>query len=368
VNVETRGRAAAEGLRSATSVNAEAGLSRLRRTRRRRDMGRLVAVCALVAAVAGGTVVVLDREARVAPVKEPEPVNGPIVNAGERQFETTPTLPSERPYPLWQGADPPSGSFLYALEGDGGVAIVDESGPVAEVECPHACELGAYPGEVAFGPGDDELTFIPAQLDKPAASLTIVGYDGEVREEFDLSEAGLPTSGPDLIAWSPDGRELAVALDGTPEVWIVPRDGSGARLAHREEAPRQLVEGRFVNSPVMVDLAWSPDGSRLGILIAYSLQREEGEPADPAHPLPRLIAVPAQGGNAQTLYTFDFRNPHSTVAANFIREWAFAWSPDGKRIAVTSEGGIAEISATDGTVLAEHPGVDDYGPLAWLPE
>jgi len=368
VNVETRGRAAAEGLRSATSVNVEAGLSRLRRTRRRRAVGRVVVACAAVAAVAGATLVAIDREESVPPAKDPELGNGPIINAGERQFGTLPTLPSERPYPLWQGVDPASGSFLYALEGSGGVAIVDESGTVAEVECPRACELGPYPGEAAFGPGDDELTLSGAgEFGAPPPSLLIIGYDGDVREEIDLSDAGLPGSGPKLIAWSPDGRELAVAMDDTPEVWIIPRGGSRARLVHREEAP-QLVEGRYDNPPVVVDLAWSPDGSRLGILVANSYQGNEGEPGSPSKPLPRLIAVPAEGGDAQTLHTFDFRNPNSTVPGNFIREWAFAWSPDGKRIAVTSEGGIAEISATDGTVLAEHPGVDDYGPLAWLPE
>jgi hypothetical protein len=50
----------------------------------------------------------------------------------------------------------------------------------------------------------------------------------------------------------------------------------------------------------------------------------------------------------------------------------FAWSPDGTRIAVAGEGGVEEISAVDGQVLARPPGVgvDDEGynqDLAWLP-
>lgn len=371
MNVETRGRAAAEGLRSATGVDVEAGLSRLRRTRRRRDTGRVVAACAVVAAVAAGTFATIDRQGTaLPPAKDPEVVNGPIINAGERLFGAVPTLPSEGPYPLWQAADPTSGAFLYASEG-APMVIVDETGVVADIGCGRVpCDLGPYPGNAAFGPGEDELTFtLTSESAESAQTLRIIGYDGDVREDIDLSQAGMPEgSGPDLIAWSSDGRQLAMAMDETPEVWIIADDGSEARLVHREDAPQQLVDGRYVNEPVVVDLAWSPDGSRLGILVANGSQGEEGDPGDPSHPLPRLIAVPAQGGGAQTLHTFDFRDPHSTVPANYVRNWAFAWSPDGTRIAVTHEGGIAEISATDGAVLAEHKGFNDYGPLAWLPE
>lgn len=370
MNVETRGRAAAEALRSATAVDVEAGLSRLRRTRRRRDAGRVVAACAVVAAVAAGTVAIVDRqEEPVPPANDPEVINGPIINAGEREFGSVPTLPSERPYPLWQAADPSSGAFLYASEG-APIAIVDETGTVAEIGCVQVpCDLGPYPGNAAFGPGEDEVTFTIAPFAASADTLRIVGYDGEVREEMDLSHAGIPEgSAPRLIAWSPDGRQLAMAMDETPEVWIIAEDGSGARPVHREEAPQQRVDGRYVNKPRVVDLAWSPDGSRLGILVANVFQGEVGDPGDPSHPLPRLIVVPAQGGAAQTLHTFDFRDPHGTAPSNYIRNWAFAWSPDGTRIAVSNEGGIAEISATDGTVLADHPGFDDYGPLVWLPE
>lgn len=375
MNVETRGRAAAAALRAATSVDVEAALSRLRRTRRRRDVGRVVAACAVVAGLSGGVYLAVDRDENdVRPAEHPDPGNGPIVNAGGREFGGTPDLPSEPTYPLWQAVDAASGTFLYALEGTSRVAIVDESGPVEEVDCPFPCELGPYPGKVVFGPGDDELTFtVPSQFEEPPAAVAVVGYDGETRERLDISDPALPGRSFKLISWSPDGRQLAVAMESpfrasTAEVWIIPRDGSEARLAHREEAPQQLVGGRWVNTPVIVDLAWSPDGRRIGILVANELQGTEGGPGDAAHPLPRLVAVPADGGKARTLHTFDFRNTHSTVAGNYIRVWAFAWSPDGKRIAVTHEGGIAEISVTDGTVLTEHPGVDDYGPLVWLPD
>lgn len=378
MNVETRGRTAAAGLRSATPVDVEAGLSRLRRTRRRRDVGRVVAAGAVVAAVVGGSFAAMDRDEKVLPADDPALRNGQIVNAGEREFGAVPALPTESPYPLWQGVDPASGSFMYAVERRPAladvVAIVDESGTVAQVECPtQPFAFSPYPGQVAFGPGDEELTFTSSSPAEPPRSLMIVGFDGDIREEIHLPEDGLPDDSFQLMAWSPDGRELAVALEydfeaRTGEVWVISRTGGEARLIHREQAPEELVDGSNVNTPLIVDLAWSPDGTRLGILVANEFQGEEGAPAEPARPHPRLIAIPVDGGDARTLHTYDFRNTHSTVPANFIRNWAFAWSPDGQRIAVTNEGGIAEISATDGIVLTEHPGFDDYGPLVWLPE
>jgi hypothetical protein len=53
-------------------------------------------------------------------------------------------------------------------------------------------------------------------------------------------------------------------------------------------------------------------------------------------------------------------------------QFAFAWSPDGTRIAVAGLGSVVEISADDGEVLARHPGSAGNGVsgegLAWLPE
>ena len=355
---------------------------------RRRAHAVLVAAAAAVAVaiVAVGTSLVSGiGDTSPSPAPEPstkDPVNGPVVKAGPAPRRWThPIMENEAPgsgpllYSSWQSVDPDSGSFLYGLKG-GGVGILDESGPVAKVDCPITPEpgtgRGAGCGDVAFGPDDDELTFIPAQLDESARSLTIVGYDGEVRETVALPDA-VPDNELELTTWSPDGRQLAVAMDtpdgGSAAVWIIPRDGDGdeARLAHREEA--QVVDGN-VHTPVMVDLAWSPDGGRLGILIAHSGADwiETGEPVKPSDPRPRLIIVPAQGGQAQTLHTFHIGSDdrEAMMTGNYDNNWAFAWAPDGKHIAVTHEGGIAEISAIDGTMLVEHPGVGDSGPLAWL--
>lgn len=371
MNVDARGREAAERLRAATSVDVEESLARLRRMRRQGDLVRVVAACAVVAAVALGSLVALERESSVPPADSPALGNGPIVAAGERQFGATPTLPRKSPYPLWQGVDPLSGSFLYAS--DSSVAIVDETGAAAEFLCPsQPCGLSPYPGRAAFGPGDGELTFTgPSRFGQPPRTLVIVGYDGDVREEVDLAGTALPDRSFRQITWSPDGRLLAVSMESplgsrTGEVWVVPRDGGEARLLHREKAPQELVDGKYINTPVIADLAWSPDGSRLGMLTVPWYQGDPTLPADPSRPRPQLLEVDAEGRSVRTLHTFD-HSQSGVVPSNFVRVWAFAWSPDGRRIAVTTENGVAEISATDGALLATHRSYGLQGPLAWLP-
>jgi hypothetical protein len=71
VTIEARGRAAAEGLHSATRVDVEAGLSQLRRSRRRRDFGRTVLVGAVAAAAVGGGFLVMDRDGGTLPSPQP---------------------------------------------------------------------------------------------------------------------------------------------------------------------------------------------------------------------------------------------------------------------------------------------------------
>ncbi len=54
------------------------------------------------------------------------------------------------------------------------------------------------------------------------------------------------------------------------------------------------------------------------------------------------------------------------VPLNYVFDYAFAWSPDGTRIAVKASDGVEEISAEDGDVLVLHPSGEIQGPMAWL--
>jgi WD40 repeat protein len=124
---------------------------------------------------------------------------------------------------------------------------------------------------------------------------------------------------------------------------------------------------------VLRDLAWSPDGRTLALLVA-SDSYSYGYSDSASEKRPRLVALrmpPIEPARAETLKVYDDWDPGPGARVlvssdDYHVVFPFAWSPDGTRIAVTSAGGIAEISAEDGEVLARHPGEGVWGPLAWL--
>src|SRR5262249_47224302 len=120
--------------------------------------------------------------------------------------------------------------------------------------------------------------------------------DKVVITEADGSNPQVITSGYDP-AWSPDGRELAVAdRDG---ILVVGVDGLNRRLViPGGEAP-----------------AWSPDGSMLAFV--------KGSILGPSS----IMVANADGSDPRTLVKSD-------VYADNL-----SWSPDGSEIAFTGEGG-----------------------------
>lgn len=373
MNLDARARAAAEGLRSATTVNAESGLARLRRTHRRRGLTRVAASVAVLAGLAGGGALAINEEDRsVRPAEHGLVENGIVVDSvggDDDDGETPPSklapLADATPYPVWQAFDQDSGRFLFTgNEGPGSffdststvrVLAPGLDAPVATITCDGECH---WP---AFGPGPDEVTALVEQSGWPPRTAHVYGFDGSLRDEIDVS--GVWEGGGVVdIAWSPDGSRLAVstftgALTGAREpsclgaecagrVWILDRAGGDPVLLHRQDTPGRT--GRF--PPLLMDLAWAPDGERLALISAAWLPEE----ADP----PRLVVVAVKSGQAETIREFDDCggcNPAS---------YGFAWSPDGTRIAVTDGAEIAQLSS-DGTTTFSPLG-SGKGPIAWL--
>ena len=236
MSVETRGRQAAEGLRRATIVDVESGLARVRRTRRRRDMGRVAAAAVVLAGVVGGLLAVHDRNAA------PEPV-GPVRNGQ--------IVPPTQGEANWQDFDQPSETFLYSTSAEedvnspfyGGFTVVGKNGELAHLECSSSTACG---GTGAFGPGPQEVSTV----DHVSGELRVMGYDGAARDAIDLRDAlagGMPSS----IDWSPDGSRLAVSTDcelppnaACPaRVWIMDPDAGNPRVVYSEPAPQARVAG-----------------------------------------------------------------------------------------------------------------------------
>jgi len=272
----------------------------------------------------------------------------------------------------WHAFDQNAGLFYYFKYWTERAFVFDQDGPVAKFDCPPSvdCEFAT-----AFGPGPEELT-VPGDQ-----SVQVIGFDGKVRHTLEISPDSpvfIDEAPITDLAWSPDGNRLAIsnepdcgygsdACEG--KVWIVERDGGEPQLVFTERAP--------------ADLAWSPDGRSLTLLVSSDVVEFD----DIAHDgvWPRLVALrlqPGQPVRAETLHVYD---DVGLPAWNDVPDgWRFyfasAWSPDGSRIAVTSKGGVSEISAEDGHLLARHSDESldcetsganarrGCGLLAWLPE
>lgn len=387
-NLRTMLRERAEGV-AASPVVPDVTVRRVRVRKALWTGGALAAVAAvgvMSAVVLRSTV--LSDAAPVPPAQERnqqiEPMrNGRILNAdsGFWQGSTAPPPPGGQHSYAWDAFDEDTGSFLYTAQSIPRVWVVGEDGTIAEFDCPPPAACAANEMDT-FGPGPDEVT-VPVEADKGQwssdtvfsgfQSVQVIGFDGTVRDTLDISAATQSQVLSDL-AWSPDGSRLAISTESDDgdcdrssppcegKVWIFDRNGGEAQTVFTERAPEHVV---------FRDLAWSPDGRTLALLVASDFYTS-GYSDDPEQVWPRLVALrmpPNEPVRAETLKVYDDWDPGVTVievADDYHIAFPFVWSPDGTRIAVTSEGGIAEISAEDGEVLARHPGEGVWGPLAWL--
>ena len=127
--------------------------------------------------------------------------------------------------------------------------------------------------------------------------------------------------------WSPDGRTLAFlrADDGPAQVWLLPVDGGEAR--------------RLTELPLGAgELAWSPDGRRLAVTAP---ERPEGAaPEDPVV-VTRLVSKADGTGRLGPLtvhaHVVDVRTGATTrltAGDHVVRD--LAWSPDGSELALVT--------------------------------
>lgn len=183
------------------------------------------------------------------------------------------------------------GIQLYAMDSDGRHTTMVTSGSLGHI----------HP---SWSPDGTELAFAGASGDVQTDDLDLIILRGD--GTLDPLTSGPGRDG--APSWSPDGREIAFETDaaGEPHIALVGTEGSGS--------PRFLPGSTPAYQP-----DWSPDGTR----IAFALR-------EPNCPLPgdrcrqHINVVDAGGGHVVSLTSGPAHDAQP------------AWSPDGERIAFSS--------------------------------
>ena len=365
----------------------ERAIEQADRERRRRYgvVAGLAATAAVVAVIVGMLAVTRDGNDSPQPVGpsptptekhtviDPALVNGQIIGA-QKHFGVDAGHYDWLDYNTLTGSGllatgPPDANREFDLEG---LAVVGPSGPLATLSCAHDLRCSPEDDRLSFaaalGPGADEVT-----VESGHGTAHVVGFDGTLRGTLDLTPT--VTGGGEVrgLRWSADGSQLAVVTaefpgqadqDGTvTRAWLVDPAGGNAQLAYSvflDGMSRRKHAGPDFDGEGTIWTAtgwgWSPDGQSL-LLDVWTPGQVWEYGAEIV-----VLHVPSDGpATAQTLYR---SNRHFDWAGNL------AWSPDGTRIAVrtrvpsrTMRHRVTEISAEDGSVIAQHPHINDY--LIW---
>ncbi|HWJ81201.1 MAG TPA: hypothetical protein VNS55_03100 [Nocardioides sp.] len=192
-----------------------------------------------------------------------------------------------------------------------------------------------------LGPGPDEVTAVAGR-----GTVQVVGFDGRLRRTIDLTATGIDGEDGVRLDWSPDGRRLAVATTSSvgTVIWLVDDAGGEPEPAYTAKKGFTVWDGPW----------WSPDGQSVVVDIGRSVG-----PTAHIDLLVLHLAPDGEAGAAPRPRLFHFER-HFDWPAN----GNLAWAPDGTRIAVRTRDHITEISAEDGSVIAQHPHV---GWLIWAP-
>jgi len=178
--------------------------------------------------------------------------------------------------------------------------------------------------------------------------LSTAAADGSAHHEIVDEEvvSGTP-------AWSPDGKQIAVAfeIDGSPRLFVIGADG-GDR--HALTPDRQAIGD-------VGSYAWSPDGRSIAFGAAPGSAATDSRSS--------LDLVPAAGGSV--------REVTSATDGLAITEWSPpAWSPDGASIVYDVSAGtpldirLELVAAADGGGIPRQlsaSGQDAYAPV-WSPD
>jgi Tol biopolymer transport system component len=194
-----------------------------------------------------------------------------------------------------------------------------------------------------------------AGVDLASTTTTPVGYLGGVGTG----------NGPYSVAWSPDGRFLAVVNDGAATLQVYRLNASSVPPMPGTTEPPTPVGGTATTGTNPFCVAWSPDGRFLAVAnegstgpAGLQVYRFNGSSTPTSlgtattgnspqsvawSPDGRFLAVANEdtlGSNGLQVYRFNGSNAPTSLgtATTGTYPWSVAWSPDGRFLAVANEG------------------------------
>ena len=248
------------------------------------------------------------KKAKAAASPAPSAAGAPAADADRKPSRQIHVLPMNGGDALIV-TDAPEGVQQFAWRPDGGAIAYVTQDPFADAEA-------RKKGEDAFDVGDND--FLTQEPARPSHVWMIPGEGGEAKRltsgawSLPMSEPPGPPSSP--IAWSPDGRSLAITRQEKPHFGNA--DLTTIQILDVESgAMKALTDGKMLEGYP----TWSPDGTQVALWYP-----RDGDPNN----VNEILVVPAAGGT-----------PRSLTRALDRCLYRGLWLPDGKSLLVGGNDG-----------------------------